>query len=147
MNLTVQIPDDHPIELVSQEDRQWFDDHPNRIFRLRFSTDGDPGGCAEGQCVLVFCYTDGCRVRMPFEVTMPFSKVCDLMEHGTDADLASLFTAINKQVMRSTLLYADGSRKEARNLAKFKKRLYDACRKRGRRLTEEEFKRLSDIGC
>jgi hypothetical protein len=148
MTATVQIPDDHPCELISQEDRQWFDDHPKRVFRLRFATDGDPGGCADGHFVLVFCYTDGMRIRIPFELTtMPFARVCALMEFGTDTELSHIFGTLNSAAMRASVRYVDGSAKDARPLAEFQKRLYDACRKRGRRLTKEEFKRLNDIGC
>jgi hypothetical protein len=53
------------LDLASQEDRQWFDDHPNRIFRLRFATEGNPGGAGHGCLVLVFCCTDeACAYRI-----------------------------------------------------------------------------------
>jgi hypothetical protein len=53
------------------------------------------------------------------------------MDYGTDAELSHLFGALIA--------------KDASPLADLKERLYQACRKRGRRLTAAEYKRFSAL--
>jgi hypothetical protein len=85
--LTISVPDDHPIELVSENDREWFEDHPDRLLRMRFGTDGDPGGTE--MAVLVFCRQDGVRIRMPHAA--PFAQTVRLIEEDTDSALRPIF--------------------------------------------------------
>ena len=143
MTVHIEIPDSHPCELISQEDRQWFEDNPTRLFRLRFATDGDPGGAGHGCLVLVFCCTDGVSVRIPHSTNMTFARACELMDHGTDAELSGIFRQLIADLKRAEVHYVDGSTKAMRPLAEYQRRLFEACRKRGRRLTAEEFDRLS----
>jgi hypothetical protein len=124
-------------DLISEEDRQWFEDHPNRLFRLRFATDGDLGGTKHGYLVLAFCYTDGLRWRAPFPTTMSFARSCEMMEHSTDADLSVVFRQLMAGFKLLTVGYANGSTRSGRLMAEYLGQLYEACRKRGRRLRDE----------
>src|SRR5262245_12175648 len=120
MTVTIQLPDDHPLELISEDDRQWFDDYPGRVFRLRFATDGDVGLAGTGELVLVFCPKDGIRLRIPCRLTtMPLSRARELVDFGTDAELSYLFTA---------LTMVDGP--DGGPLAKGQRDMYEACRKK-----------------
>jgi hypothetical protein len=79
----IKVPEGHPVELISEDDRAWFEDHPDRLLRLRFGTDGDPGGIE--MAALVFCPQDGVRIRMPY--TAPFARTVRLIETDTDSVL------------------------------------------------------------
>jgi hypothetical protein len=74
---------------------------------------------------------------------MPFAEACRLMDYGADAELSHLFGALIAGARRRHVQYADGSSKNASPLADLKERLYQACRKRRRRLTAAEYKRFS----
>jgi hypothetical protein len=94
--LHIKLPEGHPVELVSEDDRDWFEDHPDRLLRLRFGTDGDPGGTE--MAVLVFCPQDGIRIRMPY--TAPFAQTVRLIELDTDSVLGPMFLDLVKGTRR-----------------------------------------------
>jgi hypothetical protein len=126
---TITIPDDHPIEARSQEDRRWFDDHPDRVFRVRLAADGDPGGAGSGRMFLVFCLTDDLRLRLPFSMTHP-ARLAHALElaanDGTDAELSRIFASVLAHHGRSRVTKGIWD-------------CYERCRMLQRRLTREEF--------
>ena len=70
MTQILHASDDSPITLTAAADREWFDDHPTRFVRLRYSTDGDipPDGTPPAVAMVVFCPTDGLRFRHSLQV-------------------------------------------------------------------------------
>jgi hypothetical protein len=76
-------------------DRQWFEDHPGRIIRLRFPTDGDPPG---NDAVIVYDIGAfpggryrGVRLRIPIRIDRHDSRVRRWLEGAPhdDADLSA----------------------------------------------------------
>lgn len=57
-------------DVGSQADKEWFEDYPTRCIRMRYPTTADDnlfnGTAPKGHAlVLIFCPTDGTRVRLP----------------------------------------------------------------------------------
>ena len=52
------------LQLIAEDDQIWFAQHPYRLLRLRYATDGDWTGAAADQLILVFCPVEGLCVRL-----------------------------------------------------------------------------------
>jgi len=76
-------------EITSEDDRAWFEAHPDRILRLRRATKGDPIGPGSDHIVFVFCPVDGIRMRPGFTMLPDMSDA--LMAEDTDEALAPYF--------------------------------------------------------
>ncbi len=89
MSDEIELPDGHPVEIASEDDRQWFDARPDRILRLRHATDGDPIGTGPNHVVFVFCPVNGVRMRPGFTMLPDMRDA--LMAEDTDEALAPYF--------------------------------------------------------
>ena len=99
----IDLPPGHPVELVSEEDRLWFEDHPGRFLRLRYPTDGDYPG--DANAILVFCPATGLRARLPIAIEP--DELSEFMSIDQDAALVGVFYHIHSGLAANTKL-ADG---------------------------------------
>lgn len=60
------IPSDQASEATSEDDRRWFENHPDRVTRFRAITDGDLQDDGVN-AIVVFCPVDGFRMRIAVE--------------------------------------------------------------------------------
>jgi hypothetical protein len=69
MRCVAEVPLDYnsPTTLAAENDREWFEDHPNQFIRVRYKTDGDPGKASH---VMVFSplKSNTIRFRIPFRL-------------------------------------------------------------------------------
>ncbi len=61
---------EEPCDLASERDREWFERHPDRNYRLRFLMPGEMPGLEADPSIYAFVAVGqalpGCRIRVPF---------------------------------------------------------------------------------
>jgi hypothetical protein len=68
-------------DVASESDRQWFDAHPRRNYRVRRAFSRELGNYP--QWVVVFQIGPGFRVRMPIRLDITDEHIELMQEHGT----------------------------------------------------------------
>ena len=133
MSTEIRLPDGHPVELASEDDREWFDAHPDRILRFRRATDGDPGA-EPGDVVFVFCPVTGSRFRFAFTVVPDMRDA--LMAADTDKPLAPYFAIFLEELVTDDdeRIEHHGSRPSGTMHARRLRKLFNIAREHGRLL-------------
>jgi hypothetical protein len=81
MNSITVSPDPEIAAAVSEEDRRWFDRHPERKWRLRRARDGETA--TRPRWMVVLEITRGCRIRIPVGAQVSDTAAEYMAAHGT----------------------------------------------------------------
>jgi len=87
MSVDYRYPSDDASDATSEADRKWFEEHPDRVTRLRALTDGDVQG-GQVDAIIAFCPVDRFYTRIAVKCVpgAPARAWLDGVPHG-DKDL------------------------------------------------------------
>jgi hypothetical protein len=93
--LTFSDEQKHQIGAVSENDRVWFEQHPDHVVRLRAPLEGDFTDCA---AVLVIEVERGVRVRAPWAVEL-FGREWQIVHAGAKYDDAEFLSEVKRVLL------------------------------------------------